>query len=201
MSLAKHEHGHCTIITAMDALDDTKLVHKVLLTELITNALELATVEWGRKVLLWLVAPGNQTYFHPKFINELNAGRETSTCKKKVEIRRKELLTSVEDSLLQKISEEPDKWISNSSMCVATLAMLKAANGEYLKTTFDALAKVITNNDFKIKEEGKKEIFGLEHPGVHMMLKKLLQHEKTAAVTRPQLGASITQLLTEEIVS
>lgn len=126
VALAKHEHGHCTIITAMDALDDTKLVHKVLLTELITNALELATDEWGRKVLLWLVAPGNQTYFHPTFSSELNEGREKSICKKEVDIRRKELLTSVEDSLLKKISEEPTKWVANSSMCVTTLAILKA---------------------------------------------------------------------------
>lgn len=60
---------------------------------------------------------------------------------------------------------------------------------------------MITDIDFKMKEDDKKEVIGIEHSGIHHMLKKLFRHEKTADVTRPQLGAYITQLLTEEIVS
>lgn len=51
IDLAKHEHGHCTIITLMDVIDDTVLLNKIILSELLKHALELALDEWGRKVV------------------------------------------------------------------------------------------------------------------------------------------------------
>lgn len=50
VELAKHEHGHCTIITLMDVIDDTVLLNKIILSELLKHATELAVDEWGRKV-------------------------------------------------------------------------------------------------------------------------------------------------------
>lgn len=49
VELAKHEHGHCTVITLMDVVDDTVLLNKIILTELLKHATELAADEWGRK--------------------------------------------------------------------------------------------------------------------------------------------------------
>lgn len=50
VELAKHEHGHCTIIALMDVVDDTVLLNKVLVSELLKHAQALALDEWGRKV-------------------------------------------------------------------------------------------------------------------------------------------------------
>lgn len=50
VELAKHEHGHCTVIALMDVVDDTVLLNKIILSELLKNAAELAVNEWGRKV-------------------------------------------------------------------------------------------------------------------------------------------------------
>lgn len=50
IELSKHEHGHCTIISLLDAIDDTVLLNKILLGEIIKHAQELANDEWGRKV-------------------------------------------------------------------------------------------------------------------------------------------------------
>lgn len=48
--LCKHEHGHCTVITLLDCIDDTVLLHKVILIDILKNAKDLAINEWGRKV-------------------------------------------------------------------------------------------------------------------------------------------------------
>lgn len=51
VELSKHEHGHCTVIALLDSVDDTVLLHKLILTEILKNAKDLAVNEWGRKVL------------------------------------------------------------------------------------------------------------------------------------------------------
>lgn len=50
IALSKHEHGHCTIIALLDSIDDTVLLHKILLSDILKNAKDLAVSEWGRKV-------------------------------------------------------------------------------------------------------------------------------------------------------
>lgn len=50
VELAKHEHGHCTVITLLDSIDDTVLLHKIILSEILKKAKDLAVSEWGRKV-------------------------------------------------------------------------------------------------------------------------------------------------------
>lgn len=50
IELSKHEHGHCTIIALLDSADDTVILHKIILAEILKNAKDLAVSEWGRKV-------------------------------------------------------------------------------------------------------------------------------------------------------
>lgn len=50
LSLSKHEHGHTVIIALLDATDDTVLLNKAILSQLLEKAQDLACDEWGRKV-------------------------------------------------------------------------------------------------------------------------------------------------------
>lgn len=50
IELSKHEFGHHTVICLLDSVDDTVLLHKVILAELLKNAKDLAVNEYGRKV-------------------------------------------------------------------------------------------------------------------------------------------------------
>lgn len=50
LNLSKHEHGHTVIIALLDASDDTVLLNKVILSQILSNAQDLAGDEWGRKV-------------------------------------------------------------------------------------------------------------------------------------------------------
>lgn len=50
LSLSKHEHGHTVIIALLDATDDTVLLNKAILSQILENAHDLACDEWGRKV-------------------------------------------------------------------------------------------------------------------------------------------------------
>lgn len=50
IDLSKHEHGHCTVITLLDSIDDTVLLNKIVIKPILEKAKELAADEWGRKV-------------------------------------------------------------------------------------------------------------------------------------------------------
>lgn len=50
VDLSKHEHGHCTVITLLDAADDTVLLNKIIISELLKNIKVLSKSEWGIKV-------------------------------------------------------------------------------------------------------------------------------------------------------
>lgn len=132
----KHEYAHNTIVAILDSVDDTVLLNKVLLGEIISNANDLLNDEWGRKVLLWLIAPGDHTYFHPNFVKELNQGRETSHSKKDAALRRKEILGYCVDGLLEKIIEDPHVWLKNASVAIVTFAILKTGSYKNTLTKF-----------------------------------------------------------------
>lgn len=126
VGMCKHEHAHNTIISILDSMDDTVLLNKTLLGEIVSNSQDLLSDEWGRKILLWLVAPGNKAYFHPVFLKELDSGREKSGSKKNVELRRQEILNYCVGPLLGKISEDTDAWLKNAAIGVVTFAVLRA---------------------------------------------------------------------------
>lgn len=51
-------------------------------------------------------------------------------------------------------------------------------------------------------KDGENDVFGIEHAGIHLMLKKLLQHDKTAKENdRPEFGAAVVEVLNDDIVS
>lgn len=55
IELCKHEHGHCSIIGVLDSMDDTVLLQKSIINEILTKSIELLQNEWGRKVIIHFV--------------------------------------------------------------------------------------------------------------------------------------------------
>lgn len=51
--------------------------------------------------------------------------------------------------------------------------------GQVLSDTLEKVAELIVNKEWKIKEN-EEEILGIEHAGLHMTLKKLIQNDKDA---------------------
>ncbi|CAH1992102.1 unnamed protein product [Acanthoscelides obtectus] len=202
IDLSKHEHGHATVICLLDSIDDTVLLHKIILSELLTSVKDLALSEWGRKVLLWLVAPADTTYFHPIFVKELTEGREASSCKKSAENRRKEILQYSLTTLLDMVSEDAEFWLSNASLATEMNAIIKAGSGEELQNAYKSLVEVIIKPEWKIKESENKEILGVEHAGIHMILKKITQHDKSNSTSCDStFGYILSEKLNSEILS
>ncbi|KRT81565.1 hypothetical protein AMK59_6124 [Oryctes borbonicus] len=200
VDLCKHEFGHTVLIAIFDGIDDTVLVNKMIISEILKHTLDISKDEWGRKVILWLVVPAHTTHFHPTFTNELECGRQKSSSKKTPEARRKEILEYSTNILLTSVATETRTWFSSGSISVVALAILKTGNGEVLTEALGKVARLIVENDWRIKEE-EEEILAIEHAGLHMTLKKLVQNDKQAIENnKPTFSKALVNLLQEDVI-
>lgn len=195
VEMCKHEHAHTAIICLLDSADDTVLLNKAILAEIINKSEELIVDDWGRRVLAWIVAPGDRKQFHPQFINELEQGRKESTCKKDTEVRRKEIIDHCAKPLLQKIAELPKTWCLDAKALLVTAQVLRNDTVmENAGEAFKGFAQLVVE---EVQADGQLYI---ENSGVNMSLKKLIQNDKNIQGD-DTLGAAIVNCLTDDIVS
>lgn len=176
-TICMSEHGYLIMLALFDSVDDTVLMKKVIISEIEKNLMDIALNEHGKHVILYLVARRNSVYFPPSIVKYLQQGDNNETSKKSAAIREKELVDSISSLLLEAIAENTATWMSNSSIAMVTLAILKVGTGVKLKQAFESIAKFIINSEAKIKE-GDTESDLVDHAGLHMMLKKLIQNDK-----------------------
>ncbi|KAI4456854.1 hypothetical protein MML48_8g00018351 [Holotrichia oblita] len=200
LELCKHEYGHTVVIAILDTIDDTVLVSKSIISEILKHTVDIAKDDWGRKVILWLVTPGVSAHFHPAFTNELENGRQKSNSKKSSELRRKEILEYSTENLLTSINTDTKLWFSGASISVVALSILKTGDGQLLSDTLGKVAEVIIDDDWKVTEN-EQEILGIEHAGLHMTLKKLVQNDKEALINnKPLFSEALFSILDENVV-
>ena len=171
------EHGYLMILALLDSVDDTVLLKKIILQEMMSNLNDIMSNEYGRLVLLYIVAHRDTHYFHPVLIDYLKQGDGNESSKKPAEIRQKEILECVIENLVENISNNTLAWLADGHTLLLTLATLKASPGDKLKPPFEAIAKFIVGIDSKLKKEDI-ETLAIEEPGLHMILKKLIQADR-----------------------
>jgi pumilio family protein 6 len=96
----KHPHGYLAVLKALDCVDDTVLLKKNILADALQEAdalKELVQDENSSKILLHLLAPGENRYLNSRDISMLALVGETS--KKDKSTRREELLPALKDQL------------------------------------------------------------------------------------------------------
>lgn len=176
-AICMSKYGHMMLLALFDSVDDTVLVQKIILSEVQDDLVNIALNEYGKHVILYLVARRKSLYFSPDVVEYLSQGDGNSASKKLAHIREKELLDATRDSLFDTIIADTEMWLSNGSIAMTTLATLKVGSGEKLNSAFESIAKFLTNIDSKIKDNDI-EYSVVEHPGLHTMLKKLIQNDK-----------------------
>ena len=171
------------LMALFDCVDDTKLVYKLIISEIATQLKDIVFHEHGRKVILYLLASRDQTYTHPQVIEILKHGDSNSHSKKEASVRHKELLQCASPALLDAVTGEPETWLKESSKCLLLAPILKYCVGEELLTAFKSIASVVCqplDQDIRnmFSSENEKVQHWAEQSAVHMVLKKLIQYDK-----------------------
>ncbi|XP_034187161.2 pumilio and CPL domain-containing protein penguin [Osmia lignaria lignaria] len=176
-SIAMSEHGYLILLALFDSVDDTVLMNKLILSEIQKDLTDIALNDHGKHIILYLISRRNSHYFPPSIVSYLEQGDNNATSKKPADIREKELRDIISDPLLKAVTTNTATWMSTSCIAMVTLAILKVGTGEKLKQALDSIATFITVKKSIIKD-GNNEYKPIEHPGLHMMLKKLIQYDK-----------------------
>ena len=124
------------MMAIFDCVDDTVLVKKIILSELLASMADLCSDPFGRRVLLYLLAPRSPTHFSPQFISVLSAGDGNAHSKKDQSVRWEELRNRVVAPLLALASGKICLWAR--SKCHAPL-LLQIANSAQSKDHVDLL--------------------------------------------------------------
>lgn len=180
VSLACGEHTHMLLLAIFDSLDDTVLVQKAVLTELLAGDLSpLLNNTYGRKVLMYLCSRRDPKLFTAPVVATLAQGDNNPHSKKDANIRAEELQKFSVPFLLEHIAQNTSVWMDNNANLPLALAAMKAGTGDKLQPALKAIAKH-TANPPKSKQMGI-DLRIADNTGCHMVLKKLAQHDKVFA--------------------
>ncbi|KAK7052431.1 PUM-HD domain-containing protein [Favolaschia claudopus] len=102
------DDAQLVLFTALDVIDDTKLVAKTLVPEMTTPANTLCQTPQGRRALLYLVVPRTRRHFTPAQIACLAETDEirARTSKKTQEVREAEIRTAASEALIKWVKDK-----------------------------------------------------------------------------------------------
>ncbi|XP_038067463.1 pumilio homolog 3-like isoform X2 [Patiria miniata] len=182
LKICKEEFGHLVLLAMFDCVDDTLLVRKVIIDEMMKSISEIAEDPYGRKVLLYLLSARNSTHFHPQVVQILQKGDGNPTSKKDAQLRRQELLAAASGPLLSYVSENAKELAYSKSSCLLMIAVLTHAKGDKVEG-YQAIASLAAAEFIPALagdgEDQLNEVHIIEHPAGHLVIRKLLQHQKT----------------------
>ncbi|TRM57377.1 armadillo-type protein [Schizophyllum amplum] len=138
-NMSKHIGPMCTdedaqlvLFTALDVIDDTKLLAKSVVATMTADTHTLSESTAGRRALLYLLVPRNRRHFTPAQIAalaETDAARG-ETSKKAPEIRAAEVRQAASPALLAWVAEHGAHAVRDTGPCIlVTDIMLYAEDG------------------------------------------------------------------------
>jgi pumilio family protein 6 len=171
--ICDEEHGHLVLMAVFDAVDDTKLVSKAVISEIADKMEDIAKTVTGRKVLMYLMAPRNTKYFHPDVISNLKVGDGNEHSKKDADIRWEELRTATAAPLVKHVALAITTWdiVEDKKAALFFTCVLNALPGALARPALEALAEVAA-------KPFEDNINVVENAATHTMLKKLIAHDK-----------------------
>ncbi|XP_052095978.1 pumilio homolog 3-like [Mytilus californianus] len=174
MKICCEEYGHLVMLAMFDGVDDTKLVQKAILDDVIKNVPQLAKNQYGKKVLLYLLCPRDPHFFHPDVVKILQEADLSTTSKKQKSIRHRELLEFVSEPLLKYIVDYTRELVMDNTSLLFLSAIITHSLGDPTEA-MTAIAK-IASEPFVAGSLQNMHI--VEHSAGHMALKKLIQSDK-----------------------
>lgn len=174
LKLCQEEHGHMLLMAILDSVDDTVLVHKAILDEMIKSLDKVLASQHGRKVIVYLLNPRDPVHCHPDIVKVLKLGDENATSKKEMSVRSKEVRGHVSPALVKHLTENAGTMIKNSNMALIVRDIITYASGD-VAPAMRAIADFVSLP----AEDLDKALSMVEHPACHIALKKIIANDKT----------------------
>lgn len=131
LKIAHEEHGHMVLLAILDSVDDTKLISKGILDELLRSIEQVVENDYGRKVVSYLIAPRDSKFFIKDYVKRLEKGDLSETSKKNPEKRRAELFDYSKAAILAYLKKNNDTILFNGSFGILVSLFLEKLGNYY----------------------------------------------------------------------
>jgi len=173
------ESGHLLALGAIDAVDDTVLVKKMLISPICKEMDELMKDKCARKVIWYILNDRDPRAFLPDVVKLLEIGDQSVTCKKPRHVKYSELKSTAMPHILEWFSENLDLVFSDAGLLPMLACALGTNEQKYilkdnenmLNTVHQAMAKKL-NGDYS------SESHPLALKGVAWFLRKVLSFDQ-----------------------
>jgi len=174
-------YGHMFIVKLLDVTDDTVLLSKAILKEVMENIDDLLFDVHGRLVILHLLAPGSTRYFNPESMkllekNDILDSKKNlvPSSKKDSETRIQELLTHCSDTILESLANNTKDAIFDKHAHAVLVEALRTLSGSGHQKILDNILDLIKR---PLEEASKEDPHILTQPTSSMALKILIGEE------------------------
>ncbi|KAJ7661236.1 puf family RNA-binding protein [Mycena rosella] len=126
------DDAQMVLFTALDVIDDTKLVVKTLVPEMTGPAQTLCQTQQGRRALLYLVVPRTRRHFTPAQIASLAETDEVRarTSKKTQEVREAEIRAGASEALIKWVKDKGAALLRETGASLVLTEIMLFAEGD-----------------------------------------------------------------------
>ena len=128
--ICKEENGHLVMMALFDSVDDTVMVKKAIISEMVASLEELCDDPFGRRVLFYLLAPRSPAHFSPQFTALLSAGDGNAYSKKEPDVRRSELRAGILPAILDLATKKTYPWAMSKCHAPMLLQIADSASSK-----------------------------------------------------------------------
>jgi len=187
LKIAKEEQGYPILWTIFDTVDDTKLVSKIILQELMSNFDDLIDDPNGKKVLMYLASPRNTKHFNYDLIKLMKTADTLNTSKKDPLIRQKELFDYCKKYFIEYICKNIATCLKDGFKGFIMAEVLGKVD-DNMNVFYKSLSELLLQSSMEAQNDNNY----IEHPISHNVLRHLiLADEKRQTKTETTLISSI----------
>ncbi|KAJ7061988.1 armadillo-type protein [Mycena amicta] len=126
------DEAQMVLFTALDVIDDTKLLVKTLVPEMTTPVNTLVETAQGRRALLYLIVPRTRRHFIPAQIATLAETDElrAQTSKKAVDVREAEVRAGASEALLSWVKQKGGILLRETAASLLVTEIMLFAEGD-----------------------------------------------------------------------
>ena len=171
VKIAKEEQGYPVLWTVFDIVDDTKLVSKMILQELMSNFDEIINDPHGKKVLMYLIAPRNTKHLQYDLVQLMKSSDKLNTSKKDADIRQRELFEYCKSYFLEYFTGNILSTLKDGFKGFMMTEMIERLNtNDDLTAFYKELSSTLSTSSV----EPQAETNLIEHQTAHNVLRHLI---------------------------
>ncbi|KAG0008076.1 pumilio domain member 6 [Entomortierella chlamydospora] len=185
VKICKEEYGHMVMLRMFDVVDDTVLMSKAIIAEIVKEMEDIAKDKFGRRVILYLLAGRSPRYISPQNIELLAKGDiiRANTSKKDAQVRSAELRGYISPALISLVATKTRSLTSEPLACQVVLETMLHATTDR-KAAVDALLELASADPAEATSEEPNPLLVMP---TDRLYKTLVQSDYKAPLAEPSL--------------